>query len=126
MSDVKFVSVDADVDIAFVCGCDGTVSRNGRTWDLLCAGCGYAHGHAVISSDDGDCRLPFPVATQGGLRLLLNLCRDWVTEAERAAFLALDAVRALPEPISDAEAAVLRDPLRYARYARYAFVGLGR
>ena len=125
MTDALWKKVDDDVEVTFTAACDGKGSARGRTWNLLCCGCGYDHGHAVISSDDGICRLPFPVATQGGLRMLLGLCADWISKEEREAFLRLEQVKALPEPISDAEAAILRDPALYARFARYAFVGMG-
>ncbi|HTM68272.1 MAG TPA: hypothetical protein VL426_03135 [Candidatus Binatia bacterium] len=126
MTDDLWRRVDDDVAVTFLCGCTGKGSARGRTWDLLCANAGYEHGHAMIDSDDGLCRLPFPVASQEGLRTLLSLCNDWITPAERDAFLSLEQVKALPEKMSEAEAAILRDPLRYAHYARYAFVGFGR
>ena len=126
MSEDQWRRVDDDVEVTFIPGCTGKGRARGRTWDLRCAGCGYEHGHAKILSDDGLCHLPFPVSTQGGLRLLLNLCGDWISAAERDVFMDLPQVKALPEPISDGEAAILRDPLKYAEFAKYAFVGFGR
>lgn len=125
MRDPIWHRVDDDASISFVFGCDGKGHRRGRALDLPCASAGYPHGHARVSSDeDGDCRLPFPVASQEGLRMLLVACAAWLSEAERAAFLALDAVKALPEALTEGEAAILRDPARFATFHRYGFVCL--
>ncbi len=125
MSDQDSQRVDDDASVSFIFGCDGKGCHRGRTWDLPCASAGYAHGHARISTrDDGDCRLPFPVASQEGLRCLLVACAGWLSEAERAAFLALEAVRRLPQALTEGESAILRDPERFAVFHRYGFVCL--
>lgn len=123
MSDTTWHRVDDDASVSFTFGCDRKGHRRGKTWDLPCASAGYAHGHARISSDDdGDCWLPFPVASQEGLRMLMVSCAAWLSEAERAAFLALDAVRQLPVTLTEGESAILRDPERFAVFHRYGFV----
>ena len=124
MSDTTWQRVGDDASVSFTFGCDCKGHRRGRTMDLVCVSAGYAHGHARISSDDdGDCWLPFPVASQEGMRMLMVACADWLSEPERAAFLALDAVRALPVTLTEGESAILRDPARFATFLRYGFVG---
>lgn len=125
MSETIWHRVDDDASVSFTFGCDCKGRHRGRAWDLPCASAGYAHGHARIStSEDGDCWLPFPVASQEGMRTLMVSCAAWLSEAERAAFLALDAVKALPVVLTDGESAILRDPARFATFHRYGFVCL--
>jgi len=124
MSDTTSRRVGNDTSISFTFGCDCKGRHRGRVMDLVCISAGYAHGHARISSDDdGDCLLPFPVASQEGMRMLMVACADWLSEAERTAFLALDAVLALPVTLTEGESAILRDPARFATFHQYGFVG---
>ncbi|HSD12061.1 MAG TPA: hypothetical protein VLC10_00750 [Patescibacteria group bacterium] len=123
MNDPIWHRVDDDASVSFTFGCDCKGHHRGRTWDLPCSSAGYAHGHARLSSDeDGECWLPFPIASQEGMRQLMAYCADWLSEAERAAFLALDAVKALPEALTEGESAILRNPERFATFHRYGFV----
>ena len=122
MQDTIWHKVDDDVSVAFIPGCNCKGRHRGRTWDLPCASAGYAHGHARVSSaEDGECWLPFPIASQAGIRELMARCTDWLSEAECAAFLALESVRALPETAAPGEAALLADKERFAVLHRYAF-----
>lgn len=123
MSETKWHVVDDETSILFTFGCDCKGRHRGRVLDLVCASAGYPHGHAFVSSkDDGDCRLPFPVASQEGLRMLLVACADWLSDVERAAFLTLESVLALPVAVTDGERAILSDPTRFAAFHRYGFI----
>lgn len=125
MTDTTWHRVDDDASVSFTFGCDCKGRHRGRTMDLRCASAGYAHGHARLSSaDDGDCFLPFPVASQEGMRFLMVACATWISEAERAAFLALEAVQQLPVALTEGEAAIVNDPARFAYFDRYGFTCL--
>lgn len=125
MSETIWRRVDDDASVSFTFGCECKGHHRGRTWDLPCASVGYAHGHARLSSsEDGECWLPFPVASQEGMRFLMVACAAWLSEAERAAFLALDAVRQLPETLTEGEAVIVNDPPRFATFNRYGFTCL--
>src|SRR3989338_9991436 len=96
MSAKNWRAVTRHVKVAFAFGCDGTASMRGKTWDLKCRNAGYAHGHAELADDeDGTCWLPFPVASQEGLRTFLARCCLAFSDEEKAAILALDEVLAL-------------------------------
>lgn len=124
MNETKWHEVDEDSSVSFTFDCDCKGRHRGRTLDLRCITAGYAHGHARVSThDDGECFLPFPVASQEGMRFLMVACATWLSEAERAAFLALDAVRQLPEALTEGEAAIINDPSKFAEFTRYGFVG---
>ena len=123
MSEKNWFRVTRHVKVAFSSGCDGQGHMRGQTWDLKCRDAGYAHGHAELADDeDGTCWLPFPVASQEGLREALARCGNSFTDEEKEAILALDEVRALPEQLTAGEAAILNDPARLDPFTKFGFV----
>lgn len=127
--DPVWYEADSDTGVAFETGCTGTVRLgDGRDRQLKCAGAGYVHGHArVVVTEDGECWLPFPVASQAGLREMLRVCvADGLADVEKNALLAVPEVLHLPRDLTPGEAALLADPIKLEPFTHYAWVSGGR